>query len=60
MTVKVSVAVPLPPLFVTLSVTLNVPPAAGVPEIKPVTMFTERGAGSPVALKPVGLFVAAI
>ena len=48
--VKVSVAVPVPPLFVALSVTLVVATAVGVPEITPVVVLTERPAGNPVAL----------
>ena len=58
--VKVSVAVPVPPLFVARSVTLDAPAAVGVPVIKPVVVLTESPAGNPVALKPVGLFVAVI
>ena len=50
MIVKVSVAVPVPPLLVALSVTLVVPAAVGVPEITPVVVLTERPAGNPVAL----------
>ena len=52
--VKVSVALPVPPELVALMVTLyGLPasvPAAGVPEITPVVVFTLRPAGSPVAL----------
>ena len=58
--VKVRVAVPVPPLLVARSVTLDVPSTMGVPEIKPVVVLTERPAGNPVAPKLVGLFVAAI
>jgi hypothetical protein len=62
--VKLSVALPVPPALVALMVTLyGLPasvPAAGVPEINPVLVFTLRPAGSPVALKLVGLFVAVI
>ena len=60
MIVKLSTAVPVPPLLVALRATLNAPVTVGVPEINPVTVFTERPAGSPVALKLVGLFVAVI
>ena len=60
MIVKVSVALPVPPLFVALSVTLLVPAAVGVPEINPVVVLTERPAGNPVAPKLVGLFSAVI
>jgi hypothetical protein len=52
--VKVNVALPVPPELVALMVTLyGLPasvPAAGVPEITPVAVFTVRPAGSPVAL----------
>ena len=54
MIVKVKVAVPVPPALVALMVTLYGLPAsvpiAGVPEITPVLVFTDRPAGSPVAL----------
>ena len=60
MIVKVRVAVPVPPLFVAISVTLDVPSTMGVPEIKPVAVLTARPAGNPAALKLVGLLVAAI
>ena len=59
-TVKVSVALPVPPALVALMVTLYVPAVVGVPEINPVLVFTVRPAGSPVALKLVGLLVAVI
>ena len=59
-TVKVSVALPVPPELVALMVTLYVPAVVGVPEINPVLVFTVKPAGSPVALKLVGLLVAAI
>ena len=58
--VKVSVAVPVPLLLVALSVTLDVLAAVGVPEINPAVVLTESPSGNPVALKLVGLFVAAI
>jgi hypothetical protein len=62
--VKVNVAVPVPPALVALMVTLYGLPAsvpiAGVPEMTPVLVFTVRPAGSPVASKLVGLFVAVI
>jgi hypothetical protein len=48
--VKVSVALPVPPALVVLIVTLYVPAVVGVPEIKPVLVFTLRPAGNPVAL----------
>jgi hypothetical protein len=47
--VTVSVALPVPPAFVALSVTVEVPAAVGVPEITPVAVFTVRPAGKPVA-----------
>jgi len=52
--VKVSVAVPVPLAFVALIVTLYVPAAVGVPEIKPVFVLTVRPAGRPVAPQPPG------
>ena len=58
--VKVSVALPVPPALVALMVTLYVPAVVGVPEINPVLVFTVKPAGSPVALKLVGLLVAVI
>ena len=52
--VKVSVVLPVPPELVALIVTLyGLPasvPAAGVPAITPVVVFTVRPAGNPVAL----------
>jgi hypothetical protein len=52
--VRVSVALPVPPELVALIVTLyGLPasvPAAGVPEITPVAVFTLRPVGNPVAL----------
>jgi len=58
---KVALAVlqGLAPLL-ALMVTLVVPAVVGVPEITPVLVFTLRPAGSPVALKLVGLLVAVI
>ena len=58
--VMTSVALPVPPALVALIVTLYVPAVVGVPEINPVLVFTDKPAGSPVALKLVGLFVAVI
>ena len=60
MMVKVKVALPVPPALVALMVTVYVPAVVGVPEIKPVLVFTDKPAGNPVALKLVGLFVAVI
>jgi hypothetical protein len=59
-TVKVNVAVPVPPAFVALNVTLEVPTAVGVPEITPVLVLTDSPAGNPVALKLVGVLLAVI
>jgi hypothetical protein len=59
-TVKVSVALPVPPALVALIVTVYVPAVVGVPEISPVVVFTVKPAGSPVALKLVGLLLAVI
>ena len=58
--VKVSVALPVPPALVALIVTVYVPAVVGMPEINPVLVLILKPAGSPVALKLVGLFVAVI
>ena len=58
--VKANVAEPVPFAFVALNVTLDVPAAVGVPEMTPVVVLTESPAGSPVALKLVGLLLAVI
>ena len=58
--VSVSVAEPVPPLFVALIVIEEVPDVVGVPEIRPVVVFTDSPEGNPVALKLVGLLVAVI
>ena len=58
--VKVNVALPVPPELVALIVTVYVPAVVGVPEINPVLVSTVKPAGSPVALKLVGLLVAVI
>jgi hypothetical protein len=47
--VNVRLALPVPPLLLALSVTVDVPTAVGVPEINPVPLFTDRPAGNPVA-----------
>ena len=60
MMVNVSVAEPVPPAFVALIVTLDVPAAVGVPEITPVEALTDNPVGNPRALKLVGEFVAVI
>jgi hypothetical protein len=48
-TVRVSGALPVPPLLVALNVTVDVPAAVGIPEITPVVVFTVRPPGNPVA-----------
>ena len=58
--VNVNVFVPVPPALVALKLTLEVPAVVGVPEIKPVVVLIDKPAGSPVALKLVGEFDAAI
>ena len=47
--VSVSVALPVPPAFVALSVTVDVPAVVGVPEINPLVLLTDSPAGNPVA-----------
>ena len=47
--VSVKVALPVPPLLVALSVTVEVPAVVGVPEINPVPLFTDKPVGNPVA-----------
>ena len=59
-TVKVRGEVPVPPPLVALNVTVEVPAAVGVPEIRPEVVFTARPAGNPDAPKLVGELVAAI
>jgi len=59
-TVRVSVAEPVPPALVALIVMLVLAAAVGVPVISPVDVLTLKPAGSPVALKLVGLLLAAI
>ena len=58
--VRVSVAVPVPVELVALSVTVDVPDAVGVPETRPVEVFTDKPEGRLVALKLVGEFDAVI
>ena len=48
-TVNVNVALPEPVLLVAVTVTVDVPAAVGVPEIRPVPLFTDRPAGNPDA-----------
>ena len=59
MIVKVNALVPVPPALVALNVTFEVAAVVGVPDINPVPL-TVKPAGRPVALKLVGLLVAAI
>ena len=47
--VRVKVAVPVPTALVALRATVEVPSVVGVPEIKPVPVFTDRPAGNPTA-----------
>ena len=47
--VSARLAVPVPPLLVALKDTDEVPTAGGVPEIKPLVVFTVSPAGNPVA-----------
>ena len=55
-----STLVPVPPALVALKVTFDVPAGCGVPEIRPVNVFTDKFGGRPEAPKLVGLFVAVI
>jgi hypothetical protein len=57
---RANVAEPVPAALVALMVTLKLPAAVGLPEMRPVVVFTESPAGKPVALKLVGLLVAVI
>jgi hypothetical protein len=47
--VTVAMALPVPEELVALTVTVEVPAAEGVPEIKPVFAFAESPLGKPVA-----------
>ena len=60
MMVNVSGALPVPPLFVALRITLEVPVSVGIPEICPVPASKVRPVGNPDAPKLVGELVAAI
>ena len=57
---RLSVALPVPPAFVALMVTLVLPAAVGVPEINPLVEFTLKPAGRPVAPNEVALLLAVI
>ena len=56
----VSVAFPVPPALVAVIVTVEFPGVDGVPEIRPVAVFTLKPAGRPVAPNEAGLLLAAI
>ena len=58
--VTASVWVPVPPALVALRVTVEAPALVGVPAMSPLVALSARPAGSPVASKLVGLFVAVI
>jgi hypothetical protein len=47
--VDVRLALPVPPLLVALSVTVDVAAVVGVPEINPDVLLTDNPAGNPVA-----------
>ncbi len=48
--VRVKVALPVPLLLLALIVTVEVRATSGIPEIRPVLVFTDKPAGNPVAL----------
>jgi len=50
LTVSVRLALPVPPELVALTVTVEVPAVAGVPEINPVVGLTASLDGKPVAV----------
>jgi hypothetical protein len=58
--VMLKVLVPVPPALIAFKVTLVVAAVVGVPEMRPVVVLMVSPAGSPVALKEVGLFEAVI
>jgi hypothetical protein len=58
--VKTRDADPVPLPFMAVRATVKIPGADGVPEIKPDVELIVRPAGSPLAPKLVGLFVAVI
>ena len=55
LTVRVKVALPVPPALVALMVTLLVPATDGVPVMAPVPVLMLKPAGKPVAPYEVGL-----
>jgi len=60
LTVRVSIAVPVPAEFVAAISTLEAPKLVGVPVIAPVDESTVSPPGRPAAEKLVGRFVALI
>ena len=58
LTFRVSDWCPVPVTLLADIVMVLVPAVVGVPEMTPVAVFTVRPAGSPVALKLVGVFFA--
>lgn len=52
--------VPVPVLLVALKLIFEVPATVGLPDIKPVVVFTARPAGKPDAPKLVGELLAVI
>jgi hypothetical protein len=50
LTVRVRLALPVPPELVALTVTVEVPAVAGVPETNPVVGLTASPGGKPVAV----------
>ena len=59
-TIIVKVMLPVPIEFVAFTVTLDVPAAVAVPEIKPVAVLSNKPGGRPTALKLVGKLLAII
>ena len=59
-TVMTKVPNPVPPALLALMLTLVVPVALGVPVMAPLLVLTLRPAGNPLALKLVGVLLAAI
>ena len=59
-TVNANVAVPVVPSLLALMTALNVPVSVGVPEMRPVAVFTISPLGRLVALKLAGLLDAVI
>ena len=57
---RLSTAIPVPPEFVALRLTLKPPETEGVPVTAPVPVLMKRPEGRPVALKLVAKLVAKI